>query len=528
MKKLFIISMVFLLCPFVNGQNSRKVELNLLPGEKWWGGLVADGDKNPFGETFYEVDQLGYGKYNQSQPMLISNMGRYIWCDEPMKYSFKDNVLKAESGLAAIESGQTGNTLKEAYLYLSAKHFPPSGKIPDELMFTKPQYNTWIELLYNQNQKDILKYAHNIIDNGFPPGVLMIDDTWQTNYGVWEFNPARFSNPKAMMDELHQLGFKVMVWVCPFVSADSENFRKLREQGVLLLNSNNPKQPAIIDWWNGFSGVLDFTNPGAVKWFKGELNRLQKDYGVDGFKLDAGDPEFYTQNVQSMKPASPNKHAELYAQIGLDFPLNEYRACWKMGGQPLAQRLADKNFTWSDAQKLMPDMLLQGVLGYPFGCPDMIGGGEYRSFLVTTKIDQEMLVRSAQTHAMMPMMQFSVAPWRILDASHLAATRKAALLHEKMGRFILELAKQAAKTGEPIVRLMEYDFPHQGFEHVKDQFMLGAKFLVAPLVEAGKIQRTVQLPKGKWKDQTGKTWKGGQSVLMNSSLDELVWFEKLN
>ena len=58
--------------------------------------------------------------------------------------------------------------------------------------------------------------------------------------------------------------------------------------------------------------------------------------------------------------------------------------------------------------------------------------------------------------------------------------------------------------------------------------MLGTKFLVAPLVEAGKIQRTVQLPKGKWKDQTGKTWKGGQSVLMNSSLDELVWFEKLN
>ncbi len=528
MKRFFVISLIFLICPFVNGQNNRKVEIRLLPGEKWWGGLIADGYQMPLGDAFYEVDQLGHGKYNQSQPLLLSNMGRYLWCDEPMKYSFDAGSLKVESGLADIESGQAGNTLKEAYLFCSANYFPPSGKMPDPLMFTKPQYNTWIELLYNQNQTDILKYAHAVIDNGFPAGVLMIDDTWQTNYGIWEFNPARFSNPKAMMDELHQLGFKVMVWVCPFVSADSENFRKLRDQGLLLRNSNNPKLPAIIEWWNGFSGLLDLTNPGAVKWFKSELSRLQSDFGVDGFKLDAGDPEFYTQNVLSMNPASPNKHTELYAQIGLDYPLNEYRSCWKMGGQPLGQRLSDKNFNWTDAQRLIPDMLLQGIMGYPFGCPDMIGGGEYRSFMGTAKIDQEMLVRSAQTHAMMPMMQFSVAPWRILDARHLAITKQAALLHEKMGPAILELAQLSAKTGEPIVRLMEYDFPHQGFENVKDQFMLGTRYLVAPLVEEGKTQRAVMLPKGKWKDQTGKVRKGNQSVLINSLLDQLVWFEKIN
>ena len=85
--------------------------------------------------------------------------------------------------------------------------------IPDELLFTHPQYNTWIELMYDQNEEDILEYARAIIDNGYPPGVLMIDDNWQENYGIWKFSPRRFKDPKGMMDELHAMGFKVMLWV---------------------------------------------------------------------------------------------------------------------------------------------------------------------------------------------------------------------------------------------------------------------------------------------------------------------------
>jgi hypothetical protein len=63
------------------------------------------------------------------------------------------------------------------------RFFPSKNKLPDTLLFSKPQYNTWIELVYNQNQKDILSYARAIIDNGFPTGVIMIDDNWADYYG---------------------------------------------------------------------------------------------------------------------------------------------------------------------------------------------------------------------------------------------------------------------------------------------------------------------------------------------------------
>lgn len=107
----------------------------------------------------------------------------------------------------------------------------------------------------------------------------------------------------------------------------------------------------------------------------------------------------------------------------------------------------------------------------------------------------------------MPMMQFSVAPWRVLSKENMEICRKFADLHKKFGPYILELARHASKTGEPIVRYMEYEFPEPGFEEVKDQFMLGPKYLVAPVLsEAG--EREVTLPAGEWKDDLGNVVKG--------------------
>ena len=130
-----------------------------------------------------------------------------------------------------------GRTLRDAYRHAAKSFFPTDGKLPDRALFAAPQYNTWIELMYDQNQRDVLKYAHAIVDNGLPPGVLMIDDNWQEDYGKWTFHPGRFPDPKAMMNELHALGFKVMVWVCPFVSPDCDVYRALAKTEGLLHGS---------------------------------------------------------------------------------------------------------------------------------------------------------------------------------------------------------------------------------------------------------------------------------------------------
>ena len=125
----------------------------------------------------------------------------------------------------------------------------------------------------------------------------MIDEGWFEEYGRYVFHPGRFPDPKGMMDELHGMGFKVMLWVCPYIRPDGQYFKELflnEDEVVWLRSAENPALPAIMQWWDGFSAVTDLTNPHGRDWFKGQLDHLVQEYGVDGFKLDGGDAVHYS------------------------------------------------------------------------------------------------------------------------------------------------------------------------------------------------------------------------------------------
>jgi len=264
MKRIAVL-LVIGLCQLTASADDRVIPL--MQGEQFWGGCVTDGRAMPFGVTSFERDLYGDTRRNQAQPLLISNQGRYVWCEEPFKFTFADHRLIVQSDNGVIQFGKVGDSLRDAYQYVSRTYFPSTGAMPHEMLFVKPQYNTWIELIYDQREDRIRRYADDILANGFPAGVLMIDDNWR------------------------------------------------------------------------------------------------------------------------------------------------------------------------DLQQLIPDALAQGLMGYAFMCPDMIGGGEYSFFYNNPDkpLDQELIVRSAQCSALMPMMQFSVAPWRVLSAENMTICRDMARLHEKMG-----------------------------------------------------------------------------------------------
>jgi alpha-glucosidase (family GH31 glycosyl hydrolase) len=509
----------------------KTLTITLDPGEKIWTGVINQGNRMPLSAP-WKFDFYANNDNNQLMPLLISNKGLYVWSEEPYSFEFKDNQLVITDPYNSLKTGRQGKTLADVRGFVSQSFFPPSGKMPDSMLFARPQYNTWIELGLNQNQDGILKYARGIIKNNLPPGVLMIDGGWEEDWGLLRFHPGRFPDPKSMMDELHRMGFKVMVWVSPFVSPDQTLlYMELKKMKAFLLEKKKSddtwekvNEPIMIRWWCGVSAEYDFTNPVAVKWFTDQLNRLVSEFGVDGFKFDAGDMQYYPQNALSFKQATPNLHCQLYTQFGLLFPMNEYRACWKSGGQPLGQRLLDKYHSWEDLQKLIPNMVVEGLSGYTFSCPDLIAGGMLPSFKDWDFVDQDLFVRSAQCHSLMPMMQFSLAPWRVLDEQHMEAIKKSVSVRTKFMTYIMDLVHKSAQSGDPILSNLEYYFPNQGLEMVVDQFMMGNKLLVAPMVSKGKT-RNVILPKGKWRADDGKVYEGGKTYSISVPLDRLPYFE---
>ncbi len=516
------IANILFMASILAGCLNNRVIIPLSEGEKVWGGRIADGYEMPYNNGF--ASSLYNNSGNQVNPLLLTNKGRYVWSEQPFDFKIEDNRIIINNNSADIQTGINGYTLKSAFQKASSLFFPANGAIPPQEFFKMPQYNTWIELMYNQNQDGIIEYAENILANGLPPGIIMIDDTWQDDYGKWVFDSERFYNPKSMIDRLHQLGFKVMLWICPFVSMDQylicSNINAFN--GFLRSKDGNPYP---VRWWNGTSAVLDLSNPKSVEWFKGELDRLMKDYGIDGFKFDAGDFDFYPEDAVSFSgKTSGAEQCSLFVQLAEKYEYNELRAGWKNAGKAIVQRLHDKDHSWEDLNKLIPEMLAENLMGYSFSCPDMVGGGSFMTFL-EGNIDQDLLVRSAQCHALMPMMQFSLAPWRVLDKEHYEAIIEAVGIRNKMQSYIDDLIVRSAKSGEPIISPLEYMFPERGYSEIKDQFMLGDSIMVTPMLTAGS-KRTIIVPEGEWLSDTGETITGDIIIEINVPLERLPYFIK--
>ena len=347
---------------------------------------------------------------------------------------------------------------------------------------------------------------------------------------------SRFNDPKGMVRKLHEMGFKVILWMVPFVTMDTMEYR-LFERGLAVDDSAEPQpvggllgtpgkkdDPAAVKWWCGKSALLDLTHPRAREWFKGVCDGLMRDYAVDGFKFDGGHLIFYNKGYETYRPATPGEQVMEYAKFNLLYPLCEYRNAWKFQGQPVVERLHDKHHTWDALRKLIPDLVAGGLLGHPFLCPDMIAGGSAKEFLKGAPLDPELFVRSAQLHALCGMMQFSASPWRCLDAEKQQIIRDTVALRQKFAARFVELAAACGRTGEPMLRNLEYMFPGRGYAGIKDEFMMGDFLLVAPVLEKGAVSRKVVIPPGKWLADDGKTVLGPAEIDVATPLSRLPHF----
>ena len=475
----------------------------ILENETWWGGAVDLGSDIPYTAESDCTISVGDVGADQSAPIYLSTKGRYLYSAKPFTIRFQNGVITTDE---EVELGEGYATLKGAHQAVADKYFVKTDRIPDERFFRVPQYNTWIELMYNQNQKQILEYAHAIVDSGLTPGILMIDEGWSEDYGVFDFYPGRFEDPKAMIRELHELGFVVMLWITPHISPDSNAFRALRDTDFLLKDENG--KFVVREWWNGFSCVLDLSNPEARNWLREKLSYTVETYGADGFKFDAGDAGMYRSTDRSFLPRLPQDHTTDYASFASEYDFNELRAVWNLGGASLVCRLHDKMHSWDQdgLDCIIPNTLTQGLIGCYYGCPDMIGGGNYASFIQNGfQLDEELYLKPENYQTVLELLK----------------------LRDRYAPEIISLAHHAAQAHEPIVRPVEYEFPHQGYEKETTMYMLGSRHLVIPMLEKGVTQRCVRLPAGTWKDTQGNMYAGGETITLEYPLEKIYIFERM-
>lgn len=503
------------------------MRITMLENEYWWGGIVNLGETLPYDkDSDCELD-LGTIKLalDQSAPLFVSSKGRYIWSDKPFRIRFWHGEIRIRSDYP-VELNSDGKNLGDACLNAARDKYTLPSRVPDRLFFEKPQYNTWIELNVNSSQEKVLEYAENIISHGMPAGILMIDAGWQICFGNWEFRKDTFPEPEKMIKRLHELGFTVMLWTMAVVDPEAPDYEKLKAQKLLLQDADG--NTADRWWWAGRTALLDLSNPSAVQWYKSQLDYLQEKYGVDGFKFDGGDAYFFDEDDASFIKGCEQDQIAYYEELGKLYPFHEFRCGWKGGGKPYVHRLQDKMHTWEGEglNQIIPHSLLQGLTGNFYHCPDMLGGGVFND-LFETSFDEELFIRWTQASALCPMIQFSLAPWRVLSQEGFRIVERMYRLHQEMAPFILELAGKAAASGEPIMRPMAYEFPEEGMERILDQYMLGSRVMAAPVMRKGAVSREVVLPGGMWKAEDGTLYEGGRTIHVEAGLERLPYFIKI-
>nr|CAD7400045.1 unnamed protein product [Timema cristinae] len=479
-----------------------------------------------------------------ADPYWFNSNGVYFLVDEDVPLFIDQNNLE-ENSICFIAKNKApypedAPTLKLSYKLcklLNARkahehaiehYLGKPSEVIDERMIRHPVWSTWARYKTNVNEQTVLTFADEILQHGFNNSQLEIDDNWETCYGSFEFDTSKFPNMKNLTDALKERGFRVTLWIHPFINVDCELIHSLATENDYLVKNTNGS--TLNSWWDGVGGAVDFSKTEAVDWWVERLRNVSKENGIDSFKFDAGEtswlPQLPVLNVsEGMNPIGyTSKYVRAVSQFG---SFVEVRSAQRTQDLPVFVRMLDKDSRWglnNGLRTLVTTLLQMNTVGYTFVLPDMIGGNAYGSDRAT----KELFIRWLQANTFMPALQFSIVPWDYdnetveiakklnVYLTTLEIAKKFTALHYQYSDLIIELARNSSDYGHQL-NVSEY--------------LLGESILVAPVMEEGAISRDIYLPQGTWKDELhpdqdpiqGRIWLRD----FPAALDELPYFTKI-
>lgn len=540
--------------PIIGGDHKITASFDPNPGEKLYGmGQYQQDILDLKGSTF----ELAHRNSQASVPFLLSSAGYGLLWHNPAigRATFAANRTEwvAESAVQLDYWITAGRTPAE----ITAAYADATGHAP-----MMPEYGLgyWQCKLRYWNQEQLLEVAREHKRRGLPLDVIVADFFHWPKMGDFRFEEEFWPDPKAMTDELRELGVELMVSVWPQVSTESENFAAMKKNNLLVRSERG------IDMqmqYQGPSVFLDPTNPATRQFLWDVCKRNYFDQGIKTFWLDEAEPEYGVYDFDNFR-----YHLGTNVQVGNIYPqmfarafyegqraagqeeiVNLLRCAWA-GSQRYGALVwsGDIHSTFEDFRRQITAGIHMGVAGIPWFTTD-IGG--FHNGDVNDPAFRELLVRWFQFGTFCPVMRLHgdrkpSEPVSAQDDSPRLASGAgnelwsfgedvyeilASYVHlrETMRPYTRELMAQAHTSGQPVMRGMFHEFPAEAeCWDLDDQYMYGPDLLVAPVVVAGSTSREVFLPAGaSWTNlHTGAILDGGCRVEVDAPLGVIPVFAR--
>ncbi|HEY3757225.1 MAG TPA: TIM-barrel domain-containing protein [Opitutaceae bacterium] len=489
-------------------------------------------------------------------PFLITNKGYGVVWDNPSRTTIEPGFNEQTRWTSEVGQrvsffvirGTTTDEIYEGYRLLTG----PTPLLPKSAygyIQCKQRYST---------QAEVMAVARGYRERQLPADVLVVDWFYYTKMGQMDFNPQKWPDPAAMNRELHDLGYSTMISVWPrFVPSDRYYAEILKHGWFEHLADGTPTNGLPYD---RAGSDIDTTNPAAARWYWSTVRDQILSKGFDGLWADETEPDlppngsyFYVGPGTEFFNVYPLFHtAALYdgyrrdrTQRAVILSRDAYLGAQRNGAMFWS---SDIYPTWDTLTRQIPTGLDFTASGFANWSCDT-GGWQYLPAVhhpahppLLDPSDARATVGGYDDYPELYTRWFEYAAFQPIFRTHGSRRynevwsygRQAEPILEKYLRlryqlmpYIYSQARRSFETGAPFMRALFMDFPNDPrVADIRDEYLFGPAFLVAPVHEQGATKRDVYLPAGAdWYNfWTNERLAGGQTVSVNAPIDTLPLF----
>lgn len=460
------------------------------------------------------ASQIAY----KSIPFYMTNKGYGVFVDSSDNVSFEVASEKVEY----VGFSVPGEKLSYCFFY---------GPTPKEILrqYTaltgRPalppawSFGLWLSTSFttNYDEKTTSSFIDGMFERDIPLSVFHFDCFWMKafHWCDFEWDQECFPDICGTLRRYHEKGLKICVWINPYIAQGTDFFREGMEHGYLLKRADG-KGVWQTDNWQAGMGLVDFTNPEAVKWYTGKLRTLLE-MGVDCFKTDFGEriPVNVVYHDGSDPYAMHNYYTFLYNRAVFDL-IKEVKGEGEavlfarsatVGGQQFPVHWGGDCFAnYPSMAETLRGGLSFAMSGFAFWSHDISG---FESTATPDLYKRWAAFGLLSTHSRLHGSGSYRVPW-LFDEEASDVVAHFTKLKCRLMPYLYAKAIEAHEEGTPVMRPMVFEFTDDpAVAYLDTQYMLGEAILVAPVLRADSICQ-FYLPKGRWTDlQTGEIRVGG-------------------
>ena len=460
------------------------------------------------------ASQISY----KSIPFYMTNKGYGVFVDSSDQVSFEVASEKVEY----VGFSVPGEKLNYVFFY---------GPSPKEIlnqytaMLGRPalppawSFGLWLSTSFttNYNEETTSSFINGMFERDIPMRVFHFDCFWMKafHWCDFEWDKDCFPDIKGTLQRYHEKGLKICVWINSYIAQGTPFFKEGAEKGYLLKRADG-KGVWQTDNWQAGMGLVDFTNPDAVKWYTDKLRTLL-DAGVDCFKTDFGEriPVDVVYHDGSDPHAMHNYYTFLYNKAVFNL-LKEVKGEQEAVLFARSATAGSQQFPvhWGgDCFANYPSMAetIRGGLsfamsGFSFWSHDISG---FESTATPDLYKRWAAFGLLSSHSRLHGSGSYRVPW-LFDEEACDVVAHFSKLKCRLMPYLYAKAIEAHKEGTPMMRPMVFEFTADpAVSYLDSQYMLGDALLAAPILREDSVCQ-YYLPKGVWTHLlSGEVRKGG-------------------